>query len=133
MKKLVSFLDPIKTPGFDGQVEYKNVRWWQGNVRFDTTHFITDDETVRQAHLAKGVIDYGEEVKRLQVTEKTDEKAEEVESQDSSLPSKEEKDLELPDFDNMKADDVKAYAEQLTGKEYRTKKEAVEAIENHVR
>lgn len=133
MRLLASFLDPIDTPGFDGQVTYKNKRWWEGNVRANVTHFITDDEYVRSVHLAAGKIDYGAEVDKVKQSKEANETAsvKETDSSTESNPTTETVDAEekeVVDVDSLNAEQAKAYAKELTGVEYKSKKDALEAI-----
>lgn len=55
---LVSFVDKEQTPGFDGNVHYKNPKWFYGEVPSWATHFITDDEKIAQIYESKGVKRY---------------------------------------------------------------------------
>lgn len=133
MKLLVSFLEPIDTPGFDGQVTYKNKRWWEGNVRTNVTHFITDDEHVRSVHLAAGKIDYGAEINKVKQEREVEKptSSQKTDSATESNPTTEtdnNKEKEVVDVDSLNAEQAKAYAKELTGVEYKSKKEALEAI-----
>lgn len=68
MNILLSFMGR-DTPEFDGRIKHMSRKKWNGNVPFYATHFVTDDPSVREELLNKGVIEYGKAQKEQQEEE----------------------------------------------------------------
>lgn len=118
MPKLAAYIDAKDCPPFPGEIVWKNPRWWNGRAYEKETHFITDDPKIREVYLAAGKIEH-----KAAYTEKAT--TEEVASPQDSATESPTPDV---DIDSMNAEEAKAYAKDLTGEEYKSKREALEAI-----
>lgn len=113
-KELVSFVSPEETPPFGGTIHFKNPRYFYGHESIPQycTHFVANDDRVRQAYMAAGKIEYCKEnTNAVQQKERKEEKEEQIKS-----------------VEDMSWHELRSYATTLTDEPIKNKQDALRTI-----
>jgi len=121
-KQLISFRIPENTPAFGGLIHYQNPRYFseQESIPAYATHFVADEEHIRQAYLKAGVEEYGvQKRKEKEIVSEAEDKVEVSDSEDKD----DEKSVE-----DMSWPELRSYAASLTDETIKNKEVALRVI-----
>ena len=124
-KQLISFRIPENTPAFGGLIHYQNPRYFseQESIPAYATHFVADEEHIRQAYLKAGVEEYGVQ-KRKEKEEVVEVSNVETEVEVSDLEDKDDE----KSVEDMSWPELRSYAASLTDETIKNKEVALRVI-----